>query len=488
MKKSISLLLMAAIVLSFCTAAFGAADGSIALSVVAGSGTVSGGGTNLEYPDDGSKDYTITAAPASGFEFEKWVLDNGTEYGKGFESLPITLKPANHARSAAAYFKAVTPQFEIKTIASPPEGGMITGGGTYPKDTPVTLTAIENEGYRFVKWSNESTEKTRTITADSAHEYTAYFEKKTITVKAAPDPAEGGTVSYPTELSHEYSRTEYASFTAAEKEGYEFVGWYYGATLLTTGKTVTTTFDENRILTAKFTKKSSGSAPVEDPPIADPKPDPVMPDPDPVPYPHKEYKIMYHPGTYGTGSAVQDTVTPGSGWLRGITFTRPGYVQAGWSWDPYGREFNAALYAPMPMLYTDITVYPYWEPIKGPLTLTVGYSGSGAVQINGKYVYNGESFTIQPGGPPLTFGFYPAGGNYVYSVLLAGRYREYPGNGLTVTYDMMQNRNQTLIVRFESVYCRPKTGDESHIGLWAALGVCSAVCLGVLVFVKKKKK
>ena len=220
------------------------------------------------------------------------------------------------------------------------------------------------------------------------------------------------------------------------------------------------------------------------------KPDPLPPGPDPIPkppYPYKEFKITYHPGVYGAGSAVTDTAYPGIGWLRGTTFTRPGYIQAGWSWDPYGKEFNAALNAPMPMLYENITVYPYWEPIKGPLVLTVGYSGSGAIQVNGRYVYNGESFTIRPG-ESLTFGFYPASGNYVYSVLLAGRYREYPGYGFTVSYDMMQNRNQTLAVRFESVYTRPKTGDDSNIALWAALGICSAVCLGVLLIAKKKKK
>ena len=489
MKKIISMLLVSILVLSTCASAFAGTDGSITVSVGSGTGTVSGAGTGLDYPDDGSKDYPITATPASGYEFEKWILDTGVEYGKGFESLPITLKKDKPNRSATAYFKAVTPEFEIKTIASPAEGGIVTGGGKYPKDTSVTLTAIENEGYRFVKWSNDTTEKTRTIIADSEHIYTAYFEKINITIKAASDPVEGGTVSYPTELTHEYSKTEYASFTATEKEGYEFVGWYYGATLLTTSKTVTTTFDENRILTAKFTKKTS-TDPATDPPTVDPKPDPVKPDPDPVPdplYPYKEFKITYHPGAYGAEPAVQDIAVPGSGWLRGSTFTREGYVQAGWSWDPYGKEFNAALYAPMPMLYENITVYPYWEPIKGPLTLTVGYSGSGAIQVNGRYVYNGEGFTVRPG-ESLTFGFYPASGNYVYSVLLAGRYREYPGNGLTVTYDMMQNRSQTLAVRFESVYTRPKTGDDSNIGLWIALGICSAVCLGVLVVAKKKKK
>ena len=231
--------------------------------------------------------------------------------------------------------------------------------------------------------------------------------------------------------------------------------------------------------------KSSGPEPVDPAPI-DPDPAP-KPDPVPVPYPSKEYKITYHPGIYGAEPAVTDTAYPGIGWLRGTTFTRAGYIQAGWSWDPYGKELNATLNAPTPNLYENIVVYPYWEPIKGPLTLTVSYSGAGAIQVNGRYIYNGENFTIRPG-ESATFGFYPAGGNYVYSVLLSGRYREYPGSALTVTYDMMQNRNQTMYVRFESVYTRPKTGDESNIGLWLALAACSAVCLGVLLVAKKKKK
>ena len=327
----------------------------------------------------------------------------------------------------------------------------------------------------------------------------ANFAGEEHTIIATVDPAGSGYVNSASSVNQTvvYDGKVF-SIKAQPTTGYQFDGWYEG------GSKISTTADEifdifrDRTLVAKFVPSGSPTPVTPEPvtPSAEPGPGPTPgPGPGPVPYtpdpyhpyPYKEFKITYHPGVYGAGSAVTDTAYPGIGWLRGTTFTRPGYIQAGWSWDPYGKEFNAALNAPMPMLYENITVYPYWEPIKGPLVLTVGYSGSGAIQVNGRYVYNGESFTIRPG-ESLTFGFYPASGNYVYSVLLAGRYREYPGYGFTVSYDMMQNRNQTLAVRFESVYTRPKTGDDSNIALWAALGICSAVCLGVLLIAKKKKK
>ena len=229
----------------------------------------------------------------------------------------------------------------------------------------------------------------------------------------------------------------------------------------------------------------SGPAPVDPAPAPV---DPSLPGPPTPPGPYTEYTITYHPGAYGQGTPQAFTMAPGPGWLLGPTFTRPGYAQTGWSWYYDGKEKNADVFSVFAMPPKDIIVYPYWEPVKGPVTLTVGYSGSGAVQVNGRYVYNGEVFTLREG-DSLTFGLYPSYGNYVYSVLLGNRYREVnTAYGYTITYDMLQGRNQTLLIRFESVYCRPKTGDDSNIALWAVLGACSVVCLGVLLVAKRKKK
>ena len=488
MKKIVLLIASLILMMLISTAAFAA--GQISVTIVpAGAGSVPAAGT---YADNGPHDFT--AVPNPGYEFEKWIIESGDHFSN----------PASFDTDRNRDIKAI---FKIKQYTISAEAYPASGGSVYPdsrtvdynENVPITATA--NPGFVFKYWKYNDT----VISSNASELFTAYDnrhvvawfepeesgEEHTIAVTIKPEGA-GTVIGAGKYIYNPGNKTK--QVVAVPNSGYTFSHWEEGGNNISSNASELFDINRERNLVAVFVSSNPGPDPVDpkpDPVPPDPvKPDPLPPGPDPIPkppYPYKEFKITYHPGVYGTGSAVTDTAYPGIGWLRGTTFTRPGYIQAGWSWDPYGKEFNAALNAPMPMLYENITVYPYWEPIKGPLVLTVGYSGSGAIQVNGRYVYNGESFTIRPG-ESLTFGFYPASGNYVYSVLLAGRYREYPGYGFTVSYDMMQNRNQTLAVRFESVYTRPKTGDDSNIALWAALGICSAVCLGVLLIAKKKKK
>ena len=469
MKKIVSLLVILIALLAVGVTAF-AVGGTITVTITPSeAGSVPAAGT---YTDDGPHDFT--AIPSFGYEFDHWVLEGGTPHNSNPASFDT-----NRNRNLEAVF---TPKnFTITAEAYPSSGGSIDkSSASAPYNTNIPFTATANTGFKFKYWTYNDTvvssNQSDIFTAFDDRHIVAWFEPEetgeehTIAVTVKPEGA--GTVTGAGKyIYNPGNKTK--QVVAVPNTGYVFSYWEENGVKISENASEIFDINRERNLVAVFSSDSPG-------------PDPVDPKPDPGPIPHGEFKITYHPGVYGAEPAVQDTAYPGIGWLRGTTFTRPGYIQAGWSWDPYGKEFNAALNAPMPMLYENITVYPYWEPIKGPLVLTVGYSGSGAIQINGRYVYNGESFTIRPG-ESLTFGFYPASGNYVYSILLAGRYREYPGYGFTVNYDMMQNRNQTLAVRFESVYTRPKTGDDSNIGLWLALGVCSAVCLGVLVFVKKKK-
>ena len=474
MKKIVSLLIILVFFLAIGVTAF-AAGGTIAVTIIpSGAGSVPAAGT---YTDNGPHDFT--AVPNTGYEFEKWIIESGDHFSN----------PASFDTDRNRDIKAI---FKIKKYTITAEAYPASGGSVYPDSSTVdynenvSITATAKPGFVFKYWTYNdaviSSNPSELFTAYDNRHVVAWFEPEESgeehTIAVTIKPAGAGTVTGAGKyIYNPGNKTK--QVVAVPNPGYTFSHWEEGGANISSNASEIFDVNRERNLVAVFTAGSPGPDPV------DPEPDPG-PGPRPGPYPYKEFKITYHPGVYGAEPAVQDTAYPGIGWLRGTTFTRPGYIHAGWSWDPYGKEFNAALNAPMPMLYENITVYPYWEPIKGPLVLTVGYSGSGAIQVNGRYVYNGENFTIRPG-ESLTFGFYPASGNYVYSVLLAGRYREYPGYGFTVNYDMMQNRNQTLAVRFESVYTRPKTGDDSNIGLWLALGMCSAVCLGVLVFVKKKK-
>ena len=70
--------------------------------------------------------------------------------------------------------------YTISTIASPSENGSVSGGGTYNYGSSVTLIATPSPGYVFVKWNDNVTTSTRTITVTNNVTYTAIFWKKEI--------------------------------------------------------------------------------------------------------------------------------------------------------------------------------------------------------------------------------------------------------------------------------------------------------------------
>lgn len=61
-------------------------------------------------------------------------------------------------------------------ISSSPENGVVDGLGTYKYGTIIELYAIPNEGYRFVKWSDEITENPRQIIVTENFELLPLFE------------------------------------------------------------------------------------------------------------------------------------------------------------------------------------------------------------------------------------------------------------------------------------------------------------------------
>ena len=65
------------------------------------------------------------------------------------------------------------------------EQGNVSGGGTYPQGTEVTLTATAAEGYHFVQWSDGNTDNPRTITVTADVTLAAEFASNTTTGLAA---------------------------------------------------------------------------------------------------------------------------------------------------------------------------------------------------------------------------------------------------------------------------------------------------------------
>ena len=130
-------------------------------------GTVSGGG---DYNEGAS--VRISAQANTDWEIYNWTK-NGTYWGDGSVSSWTDTAQAN--TSIVAVFKRKS---YVLTLNA--ENGTITGatnGESYEYGTTLTLTAVPDTGYKFVKWSDGIETNTRTVTISNAATYTAIFEK-----------------------------------------------------------------------------------------------------------------------------------------------------------------------------------------------------------------------------------------------------------------------------------------------------------------------
>lgn len=122
-------------------------------------GTITGGGRYAF-----NTQVTLTATANNGYEFTHW------NDGSTLNTRTITVE---RDATYTAYF--TIPLYSINTIANPSVGGSVTGGGSYPAGTTITLSAVPNPNYVFNHWNDGLTEQNRTITVYENKTYTAYF-------------------------------------------------------------------------------------------------------------------------------------------------------------------------------------------------------------------------------------------------------------------------------------------------------------------------
>jgi len=117
-------------------------------STAGGSVTLPGGGA---FTYDAGTVVSLTATPATGYQFVKWTGDVGTIANINAASTTITM---NGDYSITATFVAV---YDL-TISST-AGGSVTlpgeGAFTYDHGTVVSLSATPATGYKFVKWTGD---------------------------------------------------------------------------------------------------------------------------------------------------------------------------------------------------------------------------------------------------------------------------------------------------------------------------------------------
>ena len=182
-------------------------------------GIVSGSG---EYQEgDG---VTVLATPNTGYDFVNWTNENDEVISTDAE-FEFTMS-AEDVVLTANFMQ--TGSYLLTLLANPPEGGVVSGAGAYEEDDVVTVSAIANDGYVFVNWTNAADEE---VSAEAEFEYTmpaeditltAHFEQiPTYTLTLEANPADGGVVSG----GGEYEEGQVVTITAVANAGYEFVNW-----------------------------------------------------------------------------------------------------------------------------------------------------------------------------------------------------------------------------------------------------------------------
>ena len=202
---------------------------SYAIAIVAAHGTVEGATTgNYAY----GTELTLTAAAAEGYEFASWA--------DGDTAATITYTVAG-ADTIVAEFN---PQpFNLTFVA---ENGRIRGAenGVYDYDTKLTLSAIADNDYKFLRWSDGATTASRSYTVHGDDTVEAFFTARAVEVYTISAIAKNGTVTG----TGTFTENEETTLTATAKEGYHFVGW--SDSVATESRVVKAT--ENKTYTALF--------------------------------------------------------------------------------------------------------------------------------------------------------------------------------------------------------------------------------------------
>ncbi len=175
-------------------------------------------GDVMQYITDGESAQTVTAVPSLGAEFVRW--------SDGVLTPTRTDDSVSGNISVFAEFRRVTNVFSLYYSAG--TGGTIQGETTQEvlvNGSGTEVTAVPDEGYGFIKWSDGVTTATRTDTNITQHlSVTAEFGRK---ITLSYSAGEGGTVQGET-TQELIEGTAGTSVTAVPNEGWYFVSWTDG--------------------------------------------------------------------------------------------------------------------------------------------------------------------------------------------------------------------------------------------------------------------
>jgi len=355
-------------------------------------GTLSGSGI-YNYGNN----VTVNATPRQGFIFANWT-ENGTLVSTNSTYSFII----NSNRTLVANFTAIT--YSISAVASPSDGGTLSGGGIYDYGATVLLNATPRAGYSFLYWTENGIQISENsfynITVQANRTLVANFGLITYNgiISASAAPAIGGTVSG----SGTYAYGSVATLAAIPNTGYNFTSWTESGTIVSTNPAYSFTVDGNRTLTANFTIRTHSVYVTASP---------------------ADGGTATGGGTYNYGSIVNLNATPNAGY-EFLSWTENGSRVSTSSTYSFTVNANRALVAN----FTNNTSYV--------VSATATPSAGGNVSGNGTYSF----------GSLVTMNASPVTGY---------RFVNWTENGMQVStssvYNFTINSNRTLVANFTPI-------------------------------------
>ena len=125
-------------------------------------------------PSRNGQRHAPTATQATnGFTFTVTGLEEGTDYSY---NLVIKDNSGKTLQTYSGEFRTQSTNDRTVTVEYDAAQGQVTGAGAYLVGDTVTLTAIPNDGYRFVRWSNEVEDNPYTFVISDNVTLSAEFE------------------------------------------------------------------------------------------------------------------------------------------------------------------------------------------------------------------------------------------------------------------------------------------------------------------------
>ena len=134
---------------------------------------------------DGQRHAPSATQAANGFTFTVTGLEEGTDYSY---NLVIKDNSGKTLQTYSGEFRTQSTNDRTVTVEYDATQGQVTGAGTYLVGDTVTLTAIPNDGYRFVRWSNDVEDNPYSFVISENIMLSAEFTIEQTAVENTPSP------------------------------------------------------------------------------------------------------------------------------------------------------------------------------------------------------------------------------------------------------------------------------------------------------------